>query len=84
MNLGHWVRDKIMSRSVHEDKYERAIQLADEVSGTIKDRTTGGDPFTVIALDLLRLAVSDGGVDPALVAEAFEIQQEAKIYRGPS
>jgi hypothetical protein len=60
-------------------KYERAMALAGEVRDMLRE--TAEDPFTVVALDLARAALREGA-DPALVADAYEQQQEAKIFLG--
>lgn len=62
-----------------DDKFDEAMRLSREVQDTLQK--TSEDPFTVIALDLAR-SVFQGGADPALVADAYEAQQEAKIFYG--
>lgn len=62
-----------------DEKYERAMRLSQEVRDTLRE--TAEDPFTVIALDLAR-GVFQNGADPALVADAYEVLQEAKIFHG--
>lgn len=63
-----------------DTKYHEAMRLASEVREMLRD--TVEDPFTVVALDIAREVLREGA-DPALVADAYEANQEAKIYQGP-
>lgn len=59
------------------DKYQQAIDLADEVTLMMRSRNLQRDPFKPVLADLL---FKDH--DPALVADAYEISQESRIYKG--
>lgn len=61
------------------DTYRRAIELADEVTKIMRDRATRRDPLKAVLVDLLFQTH-----DPALVADAYEMSQESRIYKGPS
>ncbi len=58
-------------------KYERAMQLSDEVVAKMRERTASPDPFRSMMADIFFQHH-----DIALIADAFEAQQEAKIYKG--
>lgn len=60
------------------DSYSRAISLADEVIQIMKDRANQRDPLKAVLADLLFQHH-----DPALVADAYQISQESRIYKGP-
>jgi hypothetical protein len=60
------------------DNYRRAISLADEVIQTMRHRANQRDPLKAVLADLLFQQH-----DPALVADAYEMSQEARIYKGP-
>ncbi len=57
------------------DEFHRAMALADEVTQLIRERRR--DPFRSVLADLLLHQH-----DPALIADAFEMSQEARIYKG--
>lgn len=59
------------------DEFKRAIALADEVTKLMRDRAVRRDPLKAVLTDLLF-----HNHDPALVADAYEISQEARIYKG--
>ena len=59
------------------EKYERAISLADEVTMLMRSREVQRDPLKVVIAELFFQTH-----DPALIADAFEMSQEARIYRG--
>jgi hypothetical protein len=60
------------------DNYSRAIKLADEVIQSMRERANQRDPLKAVLADLLFQQH-----DPALVADAYEMSQEARIYKGP-
>lgn len=58
------------------EKFDRAMILADEVTRLMRERDVQRDPFKPILADLLFQTH-----DPALVADAYEISQESRIYK---
>jgi hypothetical protein len=76
-----WGMSRLRSWLFGEDrgheKYERAISLADEVTRLMQSRAVQRDPFKAVLADLFFTTH-----DPALIADAFEMSQEARIYRG--
>lgn len=58
-------------------KADRAIALADEVTQLVRNRESDRDPFIAIVSD-----VFFHKHDIALIADAYEIAQESRIYRG--
>jgi hypothetical protein len=73
MKLRSW----LFGEDAGNEKYERAISLADEVTRLMRSREVQRDPFKVVIAELFFQTH-----DPALIADAFEISQEARIYRG--
>lgn len=73
MSLRSW----LFGKDIGHEKYERAISLADEVTRMMRSRAVQRDPLKAVLADLFFATH-----DPALVADAFEISQEARIYRG--
>lgn len=61
------------------DSYSRAIKLADEVTQIMRDRINQRDPLRSVLADLLFQPH-----DPALVADAYQMSQESRIYKGPA
>lgn len=59
-------------------KADRAIALADEVTQLVRDRGKQRDPFRAIVAELFFHRH-----DVALIADAYELGQESRIYRGP-
>lgn len=59
------------------DKFQRVIDLADEVTQLMRDRAVQRDPFKTVLSELFFHTH-----DPALIADAYEISQEARIYKG--
>lgn len=57
------------------EKYDQAMSMADEVTRLLREKDR--DPFKAVLTDLLFHTH-----DPALVADAYEISQEARIYKG--
>lgn len=83
MNVIRWMRDRLSSRpDASAEKYERAVAMTKEVHDIVRERINKQDPFTAISLDLLRQALSVEGVDMALVADSYEMHQEAKLFYG--
>jgi hypothetical protein len=74
-----WVLEKLAPRPPHDDKYERAIALTDEVTEKMRERAASPDPFRSLMADLFMQHH-----DIALVADAFEVAQESRIYQGRS
>ncbi len=73
MSLRRWLFGEPKGR--HE--FRQAIALADEVTQLLRDRAVRRDPLKAILADLLF-----HNHDPALIADAFEMSQEARIYKG--
>ena len=73
MSLRSW----FLGRPNGHEKFRRAIALADEVTQLMRDRAHQRDPLKAVLADLLFHKH-----DPALVADAFELSQESRIYRG--
>ena len=69
MNLRSWLFGG------SSDKYDQAMNMADEVTRLLREKDR--DPFKAVLADLLF-----HNHDPALVADAYEISQEARIYKG--
>lgn len=61
-------------------KLDTAIRIADEVTAQIRERAKAPSPFRAALADML-LGVQPA--DPVLIADAYEMAQEALIYRGP-
>jgi hypothetical protein len=59
------------------EKYDQAMVMADEVERLMRQREMQRDPYRPVLVDLLFQAH-----DPALVADAYQISQESRIYRG--
>jgi hypothetical protein len=60
------------------EKYDHVINLADELTEIVRERANRRDPFKAVLADLFFQ-----GHDPALIADAYEMSQESRIYRGP-
>jgi len=73
MSLRTWLFGEPKER----DAFNRAIALADEVTQLLRDRAARRDPLKAILADLIF-----HNHDPALIADAFEMSQEARIYKG--
>lgn len=73
MSLRTWLFGEPRER----EAFRRAMALADEVTLLMRDRAVRRDPLKVMLVDLLF-----HNHDPALVADAFEMSQEARIYKG--
>ena len=73
MTLRSW----LFGGSNGHDKYSHAIDLADEVTQLMRERAVQRDPFKVVLGELFFHTH-----DPALIADAYEISQEARIYKG--
>lgn len=73
MSLRTW----LLGEPKHRDSFRRAMALADEVTQLMRDRAVRRDPLKAVLTDLLF-----HNHDPALVADAFEMSQEARIYKG--
>lgn len=73
MSLRSW----LFGKSSGHEKADRAISLADEVTRLMRDRAVQRDPLKVVLVDLFFHTH-----DPALIADAFEMSQEARIYKG--
>ena len=71
------IRSWLFGEESEHEKYDRAISLADEVTGLMRSRAVQRDPFKAVLADLFFTTH-----DPALIADAFEISQESRIYRG--
>lgn len=61
-----------------DEKYHRAVELSDELIKTMREQNESSDPFRALLAGLFLQHH-----DPKLVADAYEISQEAKIFRGP-
>ena len=73
MTLRSWLFGETNGR----DTYSHAMDMADEVTKLMRDRAVQRDPFKPVIAELLFHTH-----DPALIADAYEISQEARIYRG--
>lgn len=60
--------------------YAEAMQVAGEVKNQIRERAQSANPFRKVLAEML-LGHPD---DPALIADAFEVTQEARIFHGPA
>lgn len=76
MNFVQWFSGKPAHQT--NEKYEHAIRLTDEVTDKMRERAASPDPFRALMADLF---LQHHHI--ALVADAFEVSQESKIYRGP-
>jgi hypothetical protein len=74
MTLRSW----LFGETNGHDTYSHAISLADEVTQLMRDRAVQRDPFKVVLGELFFHTH-----DPALIADAYEISQESRIYKGP-
>jgi hypothetical protein len=74
MSLRSW----LLGQNKGHHKADEAINLAEELTLKMRERANQRDPFKAVLADLFFQAH-----DPALVADAFEISQEARIYKGP-
>lgn len=74
MSLRSW----LLGSSNGHDKYDQAIDLADELTEKMRERVNQRDPFKAVLADLFFQAH-----DPALIADAYEASQESRIYKGP-
>lgn len=82
-----WLRIiRKISRSLSENagmsdaRYGHAMQLTDEVSDRIRERAGSKSPFRTVLAEMLLGRSPD---DPALIADAFQVTQEARIFHGP-
>lgn len=64
--------------SVDDSKYQRAMELTSGVIEKMRERSVSPDPFRSLMADLWSQKH-----DIALVADAFEAAQEARIFQGP-
>lgn len=71
------IRSWLFGDDSGNEKYERAIGLADEVTRLMRSREVQRDPLKPVLADMFFATH-----DPALVADAFEISQESRIYKG--
>lgn len=76
MNLPDWIKQLLPCR--RESQYEAAMAMADELVETMRERSRAPDPFRSLIADMVLQRK-----DAALVANIFEMAQEAKIYQGP-
>ena len=74
MSLRSW----LFGSSHGHDKYDQAIDLADELTQKMRERANQRDPFKAVLADLFFQVH-----DPALIADAYEASQESRIYKGP-
>lgn len=79
-----WLRDRYRSKAETQDStdiaYYRAMRLADEVTNKIRERAGSQSPFREALAEMLLGRTPD---DPALIADAFEVVQESRIFKGP-
>ncbi len=73
MSLRRWLFGEPEGRA----EFRRAIALADEVAQIMRDRAVRRDPLKAVLAELFL-----HHHDPALIADAFEMSQEARIYKG--
>jgi len=73
MSLRGWLFGKREGR----DEFRRAMKAADELTKLMRERSVQRDPFKAVLAELLFY-----NHDPALIADAFEMSQEARIYKG--
>ncbi len=59
-----------------------ALSLTNEVSEKIRERSKSIHPFREVLMELL--IRPQAVVDVALVADAFEVMQESRIFHGPN
>lgn len=78
MNVVRWVRERLAPRAPHDEKYRHAIALTDELTEAMRERAASPDPFRALMADLFLQHH-----DIALIADAFQISQESRIYKGP-
>lgn len=62
---------------VGHERHDQVLDLADEVTGLIRQRAQ--DPLRKTLIELLL----SHHHDPVLIADAFEASQESRIYKGP-
>lgn len=74
MTLRSW----LFGKNNGHGKYEQAIDLSDELIKKMRERANQRDPFKAVLADLFFQQH-----DPALIADAFEVSQESRIYKGP-
>ncbi len=65
-----------------DDSFDRAMHLTQEVRDLIKERAKSAHPFRQVLGDLLLRPQAN--VDVALLADAYEMSQEARIFHGPN
>lgn len=82
-----WIPQWLTGRTVEADDpsqtdaaYHRTMRLADEVSDKIRERAGSQSPFRAALSEMLLGKRPD---DPVLIADAFEVAQESRIFRGP-
>lgn len=77
---------KSSSESVATDpidaRVDQAIALTKEVSDKIRERANSIHPFRGVLTDLL--IGPQAVVDVTLIADAYEMSQEARIFHGPN
>ncbi len=59
------------------EEFQRAMDLTGEVIQLVRDRSFQRDPMKLVLVEMIF-----HNHDPALIADAYEMSQEARIYKG--
>lgn len=81
--IPRWLNDRAVKAddaSQTDVAYHRTMRLADEVSDKIRERAESQSPFRAALSEML---LGQRPADPVLIADAFEVAQESRIFRGP-
>jgi hypothetical protein len=73
-----WIRARMANRSPMDEKYARAMILTNEVEQTMREKAASPDPIRALLADMFLQ-----NHDVALVADAYEMMQESRIFKGP-
>ena len=73
-----WMRGLFASRPSANDRYRRAVELTDELTETMRERSASPDPFRALLADMF---LQHHNIP--LVADAYEASQESRIHEGP-
>lgn len=77
--IGHWLREKLAPGvSATDAKFQRALAATEEVTEAMREKAASPDPIRALLADMFLQ-----NHDIALVADAYEASQEARIYKGP-
>lgn len=63
-----------------DSHFEKAMRVTEEVMIDIRERARSAHPFRLVLTELL--IGPNASVDVALIADAYEMSEESRIYQG--